>query len=205
MMNNICKCGRDIPKRYNSTIQNKLCPKCTLLELHSKPPMSTETGVESKNRGKANIYSSGKKNAVKSRKTKALDLADLWFSRYIRVKHGIVVDGEIYSKDIITGKLYRANSIDTGHYHSRYFNSTRFNPDNARPQNRSSNRFRGEADKPKFEQNLIREIGEERFQQLRDKSKNNGKYGEIELQEIAKKYRMLTKSLLKEKEAKGWW
>lgn len=200
-----CKCGKEIAKRFNSTIQNKLCPKCTLLELHSKPSRSTETGVISKKEPKTTIYPTQKKKSSKSRKTKVMDLADLWFSRYIRVKHGIVVDGEIYSKDIITGKLYRASLIDCGHLHSRYFNATRFDPDNARPQNRSSNRFRGEADKPKFEQNLIREIGEERFQQLREKSKDNGKYGEIELQEIADKYRLLTKSLLKEKGAKGWW
>jgi hypothetical protein len=202
---NKCNCGGDIPQRHNSTIQPKFCPKCALANLYKKAKEGAKDQHRGTISGKTSIYSTVKKKSSKTRKTNFMEIADTWFSRWVRITHGIVVDGEVYSKDIITGKYYRAKLIDCGHYHSRYFNGTRYEPDNARPQNRSSNRFRGEADKPKFEQNLIREIGEERFQQLAVKSKSNGKYGDYELKGIADTYRELVKELLTVKNAQKWW
>ena len=123
---NKCKCGRDIPQRYNSTIQPKFCPKCALENIRKKGKTATKEDLQSIISGKTSIYTGGKKKSSKTRNNKALDLADIWFSRYIRVKYSKVVDGEIFCKDIITGKYYMAKHIDNGHHFSRYHNQTRY-------------------------------------------------------------------------------
>jgi hypothetical protein len=202
----LCKCGGEIAKRYNSTIQNKLCPKCTLLEAMKKAPKSTETGKFKTIYSKTGICSSNKKKSSKSRISKNMDLADLWFSRYIRVKYSLPYLAQIVCRDIVTGKPYAAERIDNGHYHSRANMATRYEENNCRPQNRSSNRFQGEADKFKFQENLIKEIGQEEFDRIEKLARNSSfKFGETELKEIADKYRKLTNELLKQKGAVAWW
>lgn len=84
--------------------------------------------------------------------------------------------------------------------------ATRYEENNCRPQNRSSNRFRGEADKKKFQDNLIREIGQEEFDRITKLAHSSEmKYGDIELKEIADKYRKLTNELVKKKGGNKWW
>jgi hypothetical protein len=191
-----CKCGRALYTRPNSTIQNKLCPNCQL-----NAARRTETR-QIKSFGKNRCVAMGKKTGAKN----SLKNADMWFSRFIRVKHSVVRDGEIFCKDIITGKYYQTSNIDNGHYISRYHMATRFEESNCRPQNRSSNRFRGEADKFKFQENLIKEIGQDEFNRIEALARNSSfKYGEHELKEIADKYRRWTNELLKQKGAKKWW
>lgn len=198
-----CSCGRTIPQRRNSTIQNKKCPKCTLLGSQAKKTYNRTTIY-----GKTTKYTTEIKTRLKTSKkgSNYLELADTWFSRYIRVKYSILVDGEFYCKDIITGKYYRANNIDNGHFYSRYHMATRYEESNCRPQNRSSNRFRGEADKKKFQDTLIKVIGQDEFDRITKLAHSSEiKYGEIELKEIANKYRKLTNEIVKRFGGKKWW
>jgi len=47
-----CACGRAIPQRFNSTIQNKQCPKCTLLNLTSGDDKAVKKGLPAKKQRK---------------------------------------------------------------------------------------------------------------------------------------------------------
>lgn len=131
--------------------------------------------------------------------------ADKWFSRLVRLQNSVIVDGEVYCKDIITGKIYAARNIDCGHLRSRANMSTRYSEDNCRPQNRSSNRFRGEADKEIFQTNLEKEIGSERVKSLFEFNRTDWKFGMTELWIIAEECRYKVNQLLEEKQAKKWW
>ena len=198
-----CKCGRPVYQRPNSTIIKKLCPTCELKSVQgeSKPFRQSFRTMPGQSNAKD-------KTGLKKAKNKSyyMKLADLWFSRYIRVKHSVNVGGECYCKDIITGKLYAANNIDNGHYFSRSHMSTRFDEDNCRPQNRSSNRFRGEADKEKFRINLIKEIGQERFDELEIRSRKTVfNYSLDDLKILADVFKIGTKEQIKLKGVKKWW
>ena len=201
--NNICKCGKSIPRRYNSTIQPTECPNCTLKRLQASPKGPGST-FKTKATKRATSKGDDPKTKIK-RKTNWMDVADTWFSRFIRVTFCIVDNGEPYCKDIITGRYYQSRNIDNGHFISRGNLSTRYYTDNCRPQNRSSNRFRGEMDKPKFEQNLRREIGEERFEALMKRSKELVHYGDLEYKRTADDFRKLTNQVVKDKGIVKWW
>lgn len=196
---NTCKCGREIPHRPNSTIKNKLCPKCTYEQALKRPRKSPEVklatfGIKPR---KASV-----KNIKVANASYYMSKADLWFSRYIRISKGIVCEGEVFCVDIITGGLYLAKNIDNGHYFSRIYNSTRYYPDNCWPQNRSSNRFRGEADKDTFRERIISKIGNDRFRYMVDIKASlwTGNF-----QEEAEKYERLVKELIVEKKVNKWW
>lgn len=188
-----CKCGRLLYKPHNSTIWPDKCPKCKMMdELNRKPEKNGKTGKTASKK--------------KSPHSCAMNLADVWFSRYIRLKYSVVAtDGTVLCKCIITGCMKPANEMDNGHCFSREYMATRYYEDNCRPQNRSSNRFSGEADHRTFEENLTREIGEEKFDELKRLSYTTIDATLLFFKEIAGKYKTLTNQLLKEKGAKKWW
>lgn len=150
----LCSCGRTIPSRTNSTIQNKRCPNCELkYHTGNKKIVAKNKPLEPKAKRKA--------------KSLAMDRADRYFSQYIRLKHCKIIDGqEPICKCIVTGRFKSIKKIDNGHYYSRKYLATRYHEDNCRPQNKSSNQWRGEADHEKFGENLLKEIGEQRFNVL---------------------------------------
>lgn len=138
-----------------------------------------------------------KPKRIKSEKSKAMDRADKYFSQFIRLSHCIVDRGECFCKDIITGRYRPIKDMDNGHFISRDCKAVRYNPDNCRPQNRSSNRFRGEADKDKFKDHLIREIGQERLDQLEKSKRDYFPDSTITYELIADEYRNLVNELIK--------
>lgn len=198
---NRCKCGRTIPKRGNSTIQPKLCPKCAY-EKAIRSSGKSKSATFSRKTGK--VSPKGEimpKNALHT-KTNWMEVADKWFSRWIRLRDCGVDDGVAYTTDIITNKFYSCKSLDCGHYYSRYFPGTRYDENNCWPQNRSSNRFRGEADKDKFKENIIRRIGQDEFD-LIGKRKNDPLPGTYK--EIAEEYRRKVNELVKKRGIQKWW
>jgi hypothetical protein len=189
---NTCKCGREIPHRPNSTIKNKLCPKCTYEQALKRPRKSPE----------------GRRTKI-SEKVKGssywMKKADLWFSRYIRISKGVVIEGEVYCEDIITGKMYAAKNIDCGHLHSRARMNTRYCPQNCWPQNRSSNRYRGEADKDMFLQNVIKKIGDKEAEFIQRMSEVTVSAGCSELKQKAEEYKEKVNQIIVEKKVNKWW
>lgn len=157
MTTHTCKCGRPIPSPRNSTIWSKECPSCALKSAMKKKGEITRF---------PKIKAPKEKKRLLSDKSTLMKKADEIFSRYIRLKHSLVSNGEVFCRDIITGNLYSIKKMDNGHFISRGNFSTRYHEDNCRPQNRSSNRFRGEMDKDTFQRNLINEIGWPAFERL---------------------------------------
>lgn len=191
-------CGKEFSWYQRSTIKPKFCPNCTYR-------FAVSDSV-----GKKDISVVKNKSGLKRKKTakqKARDNADLWFSRFIRCKYNfqILNDGTLLCKCIITGTIKEAKKMDNGHCFSRKFLLTRYEEDNCRPQNRSSNRFSGEADHYKFRDNLLEEIREERFNRLDKLRKQEGPDTEQFYQEQANKYRKLTNQLIKQYNIKKWW
>jgi len=161
------KCGKDFTPSYrNGILVSKVCHNCLNLKAWRKSYNKKSNSYG--RRGK--VAKNGIKRG-KSDEQKMMAKADEVFSRYIRVKFAIESGGELFCKDIMTGKLYGIKNIDNGHFYSRKFKGTRYEEDNCRPQNRSSNRFSGEADHDEFGENLLKEIGAERMKQLTEKKK----------------------------------
>lgn len=194
-----CKnCGKEFSWYQRLTIKPKYCPNCTY-----------KLAV-SNSKGKKDIYTIKKIKSVKRRKTdkqKAMNRADKWFSIYIRIKYAYrIVNGEVICRCIINPNIIKhAKNFDNGHCFSRRFLLTRYEEDNCRPQNRSSNRFSGEADHYKFRDNLKKEIGEERFNRLDELRKQEGEDTVEFYLEQADKYRKLVNELVKQKQIKKWW
>ena len=160
----ICSCGcnkKFTPHYRNGILISKLHPNCQLKALR-KPLNSKSVQLASDTKTKPNKPEKRKK----TERQKWMDKADKIFSQYIRLKFSFMSGGELYCRDIITGRVYGIKNIDNGHCFSRAHKTTRFEIDNCRPQNRSSNRFSGEADHYKFIENLKLEIGEERFSRI---------------------------------------
>jgi hypothetical protein len=190
----------------NSTIKPKFCLRC-----HNK--MLLERSNLSRNKTstyKTGKYANKKNNGLKRRKNekeRARNNADKWFSIYIRIKYAYrIVNGEVICNCIINPNIIKhAKNMDNGHCFSRKFLSTRYEEDNCRPQNRSSNRFSGEADHYKFRDNLKNEIGEEKFNRLDELRKQEGTDTEDFYLKQADKYRKLVNELVKQKQIKKWW
>lgn len=197
----ICSCGKKFKPSYrNGIIISKLCPNCRLKSLHKelKPKSVSLYGSVAKSVTEA-------KKRVKTPRQKMMDKADNIFSQYIRVLFSFQSGGELFCRDIITGKIYGIKHIDNGHCFSRAFKSTRFEVDNCRPQNRSSNRFSGEADHYKFIENLTKEIGEERFTRLDTVRKETEYDTETFYRFQYDTYKFMLKELLEERRIKNPW
>lgn len=201
-------------QKYNSTIF--YCTKCeSEKRIEHNQKLLSESNLAIKNKRsifKTCKYTSKTESGLKRKKTpkqKARDLADLWFSRYIRIKyHFKIIDGQVYCQCIVNPSVIKlAQHMDNGHYESRGNEITRFYEDNCRPQNRSSNRFSGEKDHRKFGENLKKQIGEERFEKIHEMVTSNEiiHISEQYYKDIATKYRKLTNQLVEELGVTKWW
>lgn len=199
-----CSCGKNFRAIYDfktGILKSKKCPNCVLrAKLVTKSNGHDKTYAQKPDRLKS------ARKTGKNPKQRAMANADKWFSRYIRINYGFPVgNGEWMCKCIVTGRMGLAKNFDCGHYISRKYKTIRFEEDNCRPQNRSSNRFSGEADHYKFRENLIKDIGIEKVERIERLKDEEGEDNEIFYREIADKYRMLTNELIKKCNIKKWW
>lgn len=119
---------------------------------------------------------------------------DKEFSLYIRLRDS----SGGYFKCISCGQIKPFSQADCGHYHSRTHMSTRWDEDNAHAECRSCNRFRADH-LVGYRENLIRKIGQMRFDKLAWKAAQGKKWSDFELQELIKYYKALNVKLRKEK------
>lgn len=96
-----------------------------------------------------------KTKGVRSDRSKAMALADKWFSRFIRLR---ATDEEGYVQCFTCGKRAHWKDVDCGHYCGRRHMTTRYNDVNCQPQCRNCNRMK-EGNKPIFAVNLDRKYG----------------------------------------------
>lgn len=199
----ICDCGCNkpfTPHYRNGLLISRKAPNCRLKAIHKEfKPKGVVFASE------LNKTAETKEKRQKTERQKWMDKADKVFSQYIRVKFSFENGGELFCHDIITGKLYHIKNIDNGHCMSRKYKSLRFYVDNCRPQNRSSNRFSGEADHYKFIDKLKNQIGEERFSLL-ESMRNNEVHDSAEwYRQQYETYKLLLKEELNLKKVKSPW
>lgn len=121
--------------------------------------------------------------------------ADRQFGRFIRLRDAI--PGGAF-KCISCGQYKRIEQADCGHFHSRKHMATRFDERNAHAECRACNRFSADH-LIKYQENLIRLIGEEEFDRLNIRAKSVKQWSETDLKELAKYYKALADKLSKEK------
>ena len=196
-------CGSKIYRKYNSTLWNEC--KC-------KSQARSKERIEKNNAILAQSQTEkikGSKNGLKSKRgkterQKAMDRADMWFSRYIRLKYSFEQSGKLFCKCYTCGNPKGIKNIDNGHFQRRGSKTTRFDENNARPQCKQCNYYHsGEFEK--FEIKLIKDIGQKNVNELKKLSQSIGEDNEIFYREQANKYRILFNKLLKVKSVKNPW
>lgn len=213
-------CNERFPKNPYSSIQKKYCFTCQKkkdierkIKNKNLLAQSTFAGRSGKSEYKTGGIATKKGRSSKATKTnktarqRARDNADLWFSRYIRIKYAYrIMNGDVFCRCIVDPSIIKqAKHMDNGHFFSRKFLLTRYEEDNCRPQNRSSNRFSGEADHYTFQDNLLRQIGEKRFNRLDELRKQEGSDTLEFYQKQASKYKRLVAELVRVNQINKWW
>lgn len=120
---------------------------------------------------------------------------DKEFSLYIRLRDAM--PGGFF-RCISCGQIKPFEQADCGHYHSRRHMSTRWDEDNAHAECRNCNRFLADH-LISYRENLIRKIGQMRFDKLAWKASQTKKWSDFEIQELIKYYKALNAKLRKEK------
>ena len=111
--------------------------------------------------------------------------ADVVFSKWVRKK----VDN--YDRTfacISCGRWYSNKEMDAGHFITRKRSSVRFHPDNCWPQCKECNRMK-DGNEKKYEKNLIKLIGQERVDQLKQLANQTHKWTRQELLDLIEKYK----------------
>ena len=132
-----------------------------------------------------------KSKSPRSSKSTAVAAADKAFSAYIRLRDAMPSG---YFRCISCGQIKPFASADCGHFWSRRHMATRFCEDNAHAECSACNRFVADH-LATYQVNLIRKIGQTRFDLLAVKKESVCHYTEAELREIAKFYKEQAKKL----------
>lgn len=142
-----------------------------------------------------------KQKKKKTDKQNAMDLADMYFSRYVRlkwIKDNVLCafpgDGDDYIRCIICNNWFYWKNIDCGHFISRDCHSTKYELKNTAPQCRHCNSYAG-SKQYEFGLRLDEIHGKGTADEMLLKSKIPGKITEIGFREIAKEYRLKIKAL----------
>ena len=140
----------------------------------------------------------------KSERTLAMNRADQWFSRYIRLKHSIVgEDKSLYCKCYTCGNLKPIKKIDNGHWIGRENMQVRYNENNCRPQCVHCNHYKG-GRHSQFEQFLINDIGSDNVDKIKAISIIRIPVSALQLRETAKYYREKVKEIQNQLNLKHW-
>ena len=142
-----------------------------------------------------------RKEKRESDEKKAMQLADTYFSRYIRLKHSINGLCTCYT----CGTIKSIKEVDNGHYMKRVHKSTRYNESNCRPQCKVCNgNTLHNGHQVEFRINLVNEIGLEKVIEIESLSKQSIKANYYFFKCISDKYRNKVNELQKELGVKYW-
>lgn len=118
---------------------------------------------------------------------------DRIFSRFIRLRDTKAWDFK-YGRCISCGRIKPYDQLDCGHFHSRIHRNTRYDEDNCHCECRFCNRISADH-LIAYQQNLIKKIGQERFDLLMVKAKMPCKRSAFELELLIKEYEKKVKKL----------
>lgn len=148
-----CECGNSIPRRHNSTIHPKKCPRCTYLEaIGKKKPKQKKTSTGKKERQKSVPWREKPTDKMIIHVQKEI------VNPYIRERDNTCFHGKSISDN---GAI-----SDAGHFYSVGAKpSMRFNPQNIHGQSASGNRFKG-SDALNYRRGLVSRHGEDYVKEL---------------------------------------
>ena len=143
-----------------------------------------------------------KKSDSKTRRKKSAidtleDKLDSVFSLYIRLRDSRDYD-HLFFRCISCGMVKPFEKADCGHYFSRRNQSTRYNEVNCHAECSHCNRFKADH-LHGYRENLIKKIGQERFDLLAWEAKQPKKWTEFELRALIDHYKREVKKLKQEK------
>lgn len=139
--------------------------------------------AQSENKKAKQTASKSKPNLVKK--------LDRIFSRYIRLRDAMP-NG--YVRCISCGQIKKFEDVDCGHFHSRTHMATRFNEDNCNAECKFCNRFSADH-LIAYQRNLIKKIGQQRFDLLNAKAHSACHFLNSELEEMIDYYKKEIKKL----------
>lgn len=131
----------------------------------------------------------------------AMRLADMYFSRYIRVKFSEDGDCTCYT----CGKDHPIKEVDNGHYQKREHKATRYHENNCRPQCKTCNgdtKHNGKQDE--FRVNLVNEIGEEEVSEIERLARSTINASSAFYRDVADEYRLKLNDIQKILKVKYW-
>ena len=131
--------------------------------------------------------------AKKSNLSSLVKKLDKEFSLFIRLRDSKAYGFKAF-KCISCGQIKPFEKADCGHYYSRVKMSTRFDEDNAHAECAACNRFRADH-LDGYRENLIKKIGQPRFDVLRYRSNQTKKWSAFELESLIKYYKEQNKKL----------
>lgn len=142
------------------------------------------------------------KKAKKTKETSKSSLStlvrklDKKFSLFIRLRDSRAFGHKAF-RCISCGQIKPFAKADCGHYYSRKHMATRFDEDNAHSECSSCNRFSADH-LIGYRENLIKKIGQQRFDMLTWKHNQTKHWSEFELKELIKYYDILIKKMQSE-------
>lgn len=155
----------------------------------------------------------GKKKADKEKKSEnrrkkreldekgAMGLADMYFSRYIRLKHSENGFCTCYT----CGAILPIKQSDNGHYKKRQYKATRYHENNCRSQCKTCNGdIKHNGKQVEFRINLINEIGLQEVEEIERLARSFVKMSAKDYRDIADHYREKVNQLQKELGVKYW-
>jgi hypothetical protein len=131
----------------------------------------------------------------------AMQLADTYFSRYVRVKNS--VDGKCTC--FTCGTIKDIKEVDNGHYQKRGHQATRYHLNNCKPQCKTCNgdtKHNGKQDE--FRVNLVNLIGEKSVVKIELLSKTIYNTNSKHFRDVADYYRIKVNELQKKLGVKYW-
>ena len=189
-----------------------LCPKCLY-----KWTQETEEGKEwfekqTAFKYKKNLEEKKKEERRETRKLKdelnsknAMRTADIYFSRFIRLKHSVIKDFEVFCTCFTCGDVRPIKEMENGHYMKREHKATRYHEDNCRPQCKTCNGdVKHNGKQVYFKKGLEIQIGHDDVIEVERLSKTMIKANGMFYRAIATKYRKLVNDMQEQLGVKVW-
>lgn len=201
-------CGKELPiAMYNKpNFKYGLGISCGC---YSKWLLNTPEGKELIEKSRL----TGKKKADKEKKSEnrrkkreldekgAMGLADMYFSRYIRLRRSENGFCTCYT----CGAILPIKEIQNGHYEKRQYKGTRFHENNCRSQCKTCNGdIKHNGKQVEFRINLINEIGLQEVEEIERLARSFVKMSAKDYRDIADHYREKVNQLQKELGVKYW-
>jgi hypothetical protein len=188
-----------LKKPGNTSMYFKYCPHHQIVDVLSKMNAQKQKDKE----GLEAMLKTGSGKAT-SEESKALKLADSWFSKWVRLKHSFELNGIQQAKCFTCDRIYPIVMMDCGHWQKRQYMATRHQPDNARPQCTSCNDW-NKGRYEVFEERLSIEISKAEVENLKQLAKTTFHYTTEYLREVSNTYKRKFNELLKQRGIKNPW